>query len=282
MPRIPNPWEIPEWHSLRRESALVRHLIGSGVTALGHANYADKIGEYYTAFFGLSVGLERLGKLSLVADYAIKKNGTMPAEAVVRKYGHKLSGLMEAAAKAAAAHSLKLDYGRPNAAVALKIVKCLDAFADASRGRYANFAALGDPNLRNQEPIRRWWGEVGELILKQHYYGKAIQKRVEGRAQLVDALISHHCSVLHFSEAGDVMRDVLTSSIRTGQTDLIQKYGRYYALTVVRWLSEIFSELSRSACYTHGIDAFSGMWEYFHTYTVDDRFLKTRRTWPSV
>ena len=72
------PREIPEWHAISRECALVRHLIGSGVTALGQANYADKRGEYYTAFFGLSVGLERLAKLILVADYAITKAAECP------------------------------------------------------------------------------------------------------------------------------------------------------------------------------------------------------------
>jgi hypothetical protein len=53
-----NPWDAPEWHALKREAALVRHLLGSGVTSLGRANYADNMGEYYTALFGLSVGLE--------------------------------------------------------------------------------------------------------------------------------------------------------------------------------------------------------------------------------
>ncbi|MCM4863688.1 hypothetical protein MMS55_29130 [Escherichia coli] len=51
-----NPWDIPAWHALGREASLVTQLIGSGATAIGKANYADKIGEYYTAFFGLSVG----------------------------------------------------------------------------------------------------------------------------------------------------------------------------------------------------------------------------------
>jgi hypothetical protein len=71
----PNPSDIPEWHALRREATLVRQLVGAGVTALGRANYADKKGDYYTAFFGLSIGLERLVKLILVADYAISNSG---------------------------------------------------------------------------------------------------------------------------------------------------------------------------------------------------------------
>src|ERR1700744_6232637 len=92
-----DPWKIPEWHALRREVALVRHLVGSGVTALGRANYADKKGEYYNAFFGISIGLERLAKLILVADHAISNSGQMPDEKVVKKFGHKLVALSNAA-----------------------------------------------------------------------------------------------------------------------------------------------------------------------------------------
>jgi hypothetical protein len=86
--------------------------------------------------------------------------------------------------------------------------------------------------------------------------------------------------VLHINETGETMQDVLSSSIRTGQTEFVQRYGRYYALTVVRWLAHVFSGLSESACYTHNIEAFSGVYEYFQTFTIDDRFLKTRKIWP--
>jgi hypothetical protein len=108
MPETENPWDIPEWHAIRREAALARHLVGSGVTALGRAGYADKFGEYYTAFFGLSVGPERLCKLALVADHAISHNGRMPEERVVRRFGHKLVDLMDAVD--AVAHEHKLSY----------------------------------------------------------------------------------------------------------------------------------------------------------------------------
>lgn len=276
-----NPRDIPEWHALGREAALVRHLVGSGVTALGRANYADKIGEYYTAFFGLSVGLERLAKLILVADHVLSHQGEMPHQKVVSKFGHKLSDLMNAAEAVAEKHKLQLKYSRPKSAISTKIIECLDAFADAARGRYANFAALGDPNLGSAfEPIRKWWTEVAEVILKEYYYGKQAQTRVESQARQVDAMLSKHAYVLYINEMGDAVQDVLSSSIRTGQTELVQQYGRYFALTVVRWLANLFSELSRSACYTHNVDAFFGIWEYFQTYTVDDKFLKTRRIWP--
>ena len=275
-----NPWEAPGWHSVGREASLVCHLIGSGVTSLGKANYADKEGEYYTAFFGLSIGLERLAKLVLVADYTILNNGQMPSEEVVKKFGHKLDLLLDIVNDISNNQNLGLDHIRPNSQVSTAIVQCLDAFADARRGRYANFAALGDPNLGQQEPIRKWWGEVAELILAEHYYGKPIQERVEGKAKIIDSLMSPVSMVFYFDEEGDALQDVFSASVRTGQTEIVQCYGRYYTLLVVRWLSDVFSQLSRKACDDHNVDAFFGVWECFWTYLVDDKFLKNRKIWP--
>jgi hypothetical protein len=280
MPGNMNPWDIPEWHAIGREAALVRSLIGSGVTSLGRANYANQRGEYYTAFFGLSIGLERLAKLVLVVDYAISSGGQMPEQKIVRKFGHKLVDLISAVDAILQKHQLSLEFSRPSDVISAKILECLDDFADAGRGRYANFASLGDPNLGQEEPISKWWGDVAELILRKHYYGKQVQARVEARAQFLDSMISPFSLVRHTTETGDPMQDVLSASIRTGQTEVVQRFGRYYTLRVVRWLAEVFSELSRTASYKHSIDAFFGVWEYLQSYTVEDSFLKTRKVWP--
>jgi hypothetical protein len=103
----------------------------------------------------------------------------MPAQAIVCRYGHKLARLMDAVDAAIAKRVIMLDYERPNNAVCTKILECLDDFADAGRGRYANFATLGDPNLGSQEPIQLWWGKVANLILKERYFDKAGQERAE-------------------------------------------------------------------------------------------------------
>ncbi len=275
-----DPQDSAEWHSIRREAALVRHLLGSGVTGLGKANYADKAGEYYIAFFGLSIGLERLAKLTLVADYAIMENGEMPDKQYLKKFGHKIYELLNAVDDISKNRNLQLKYGRPTNEISAAIINCLDAFADAGRGRYANFAALDDPDFGEQEPIRKWWDDVAERILTEHYSEKPVQKRIENNAKIIDALISPFTFVNYTNEKGDAMNDVLSASIRTGKTEIVQRYGRFYALTVVRWLSNVFSQLSEVACYGHHIDAFFGVWEYFDTYRVDDSFLKTRKIWP--
>lgn len=258
----------------------MRHLIGSGATALGRANYADQMGEYYTAFFGLSVGLERLAKLILVADYAITHDGSMPEEREVRKFGHKLLDLANAVDEVVNKRNLDLRYTRPATQISEKILECLDAFADARRGRYANFASLDEPNLSSEEPIGKWWNEVAEAILQQHYYGKSPQRRVEANAEVIDYFMSPISMVRHTDENGRAMQDVKSASIRTGQTEIVQRLGRYYALTIARWLSDVLSTIAQAACYQHNVGGFFGINEYFYTYTVDDSFLKTRKIWP--
>lgn len=275
-----SPYEIPEWHSLGREASLVRYLIGSGATAIGRANYADKRGEYYTAFFGLSVGLERLLKLILVAHYAIASQGKMPNEKVVRKFGHKLIDLANEVEKISQERNLSLKYSRPTENISKKILECLDSFADARRGRYANFASLDNPNLTADEPINKWWGEVAECILREHYYRKAVQRRVESRAEFIDSVISPITMVIQTNESGHTMRNVESAFIRAGQNAIVQKWSRYHSLTLVRWLSDILSEISNIACHKYGIECFFGLEEHFYSYTVDDSFLKTRKIWP--
>ena len=78
----------PEWHALGREAELSAEQIAQGVTALGKANHAQK-GIYTQAFFGLSIGLERLAKLILLADHAISNSG---AEGLVHPHDSTMLG----------------------------------------------------------------------------------------------------------------------------------------------------------------------------------------------
>ena len=70
------------------------------------------------------------------------------------------------------------------------------------------------------------------------------------------------------------------SSRRRGQSLIVQKWARYHALTVIRWLGEVYSQLARCATYKGEHLAFFGTWEYFDTDRLDDTFLKTRKVWP--
>ncbi|END8700851.1 hypothetical protein ABMH07_002674 [Escherichia coli] len=275
-----NPWDIPAWHALGREASLVTQLIGSEATAIGKANYADKIGEYYTAFFGLSVGFERLAKLILVAHYAIEHKGKMPDENIVRKFGHKLIELTNEVDSISKKMQLSLRYSRPTHKITYKILECLDSFADARRGRYANFSSLSSPNLTNNEPINKWWGEVAESILEKHYYYTVEQRRVEENARFINATLSPYTTVMYMNKSTNIMQDLISASIRTGQNTIVQKWGRFYSLSIARWLATVLTELSDIASHKYGIISFYGLSEHCCSYIVEDSFLKNRKIWP--
>jgi hypothetical protein len=277
----PDPFTLPEWQALHREASLVSQIIGSGATALGRASYADGFGEYYTAFFGLSIGIERLAKLILIADYAVENGAKLPNQNVVKKFGHKLSVLIEKADQIATKHSLTLEYAKPTDPICWATIECLDAFADASKGRYANFEAIGNPAFDpNNEPVNRWWVKVIEPILDKHYRGRAAEAQVRHNAKSMAEVIGNAISVQYFDEQGKPMTDIATASERTGQTELARKYGRFYTLSIVRWLADIFDELTHTAGYTETLAVLCGHYEFFSTYLNPNNFLLTRKRWP--
>ena len=277
----PDPFGLPEWKALHREASLVRQILGTGATALGRANYADNFGEYYSAFFSLSIGIERFAKLILIADYAIGQNGALPNQSVVRRFGHNLTQLLQNAENVSLARNFALTYSKPTEYICWAAMNVLDAFADASRGRYANFEAIGNPQFQaSEEPVNKWWTEVVEPILTLHYRGLDREAQVRHRAHVISSMLNGFAFVRYFDENGNEMQDVDVASQRTGQTKWAQKYGRYYTLLVVRWLASIFDKLIHEAVYQHNIVAFFGHNEFFNTFTVGDEFLRERKVWP--
>ncbi|KPH88739.1 hypothetical protein [Komagataeibacter intermedius] len=277
----PDPFTIPEWKALHREASLISQILGSGATALSRASYGSGFGEYYTAFFGLSVGIERLAKLILVANYALENNGALPGQSVVRKYGHKLRELIAQVGMIAEKRSITVPHIGPDHPICTAVINCLDAFSDASKGRYANFEAIGNPSFDPaNEPVNKWWTEVVEPILDNHYRGKKGEAVVKRRAAQFGAMADCYMFVLFTDETGNVMSDATTASERTGQTKWAQNYGRFYTLSVVRWLSYIFDEMTHMAGYQPGLESLFGHYEFFRTYMVNNHFLLKRKVWP--
>src|SRR4051795_12990066 len=80
---------------LNREAGIAAELIASGVTLLGRANYATG-GVYGQAFFNLSIGFERAGKLIYIADHAIDHGGVFPTNIELKRaMGHDLNRLFK-------------------------------------------------------------------------------------------------------------------------------------------------------------------------------------------
>jgi hypothetical protein len=87
----------PTWYLLEQEGLLAQACLCNGLTALRRANLGDKKGLFYSAFFELSIGFERVLKLVLILDHMARNQLVPPDSKAVEDYGHKLRALFDAA-----------------------------------------------------------------------------------------------------------------------------------------------------------------------------------------
>lgn len=265
-----------EWRALENEAQLAAEQIVTGVTVLGRANYMET-GLYSQAFFGLSIGLERLGKLIIVADYAIGHSGSFPTDADLRKIGHNLQNILTRCEAIGKSVNAQRSYtSRPNDSIHKGIEETLSKFATGSR--YYNLDYIAGATGQESDPIAMWWTKVAKPICKRYYSGR--QRKKDDNAALFATEHLGGCSlVLSHAEDGTEIDDIGGVFGRTGQTAVVQKYGRLYTLQIVRWLASILGELSFSGAYRQGIEPLSGLEEPFRIFGNDDHYLWDRKTW---
>jgi len=160
------------------------------------------------------------------------------------------------------------------------IITCLDSFADASKGRYANFEVIGNPAFnQSNEPVAKWWREVIEPILAKHFKGTRAEAVVQHKAQVFGQLLGGSAHVLYFGEDGQTISDVQNASERSGQAPWAQKYGRLYTLQIVRWISDVFEKLTELRGYKVGGETLFGHHEFFDRFRLDDKYLIKQKRW---
>ncbi len=266
-----------EWHALGREAALAAEQLASGATLLGKANHAQK-GLYLQAFYGLSIGLERVAKLVAVADYVIENHGQFPNNNDLKKIGHDIIVLLKYCDHLSIKWRNGKNYSeRPNLAIHKGIVETLTEFAICSRYYNLDFIT-GSEAKKFPEPIGAWWQRVGEPILLKHYNQRQ-RKKDEAKGKFINSLLSDITFVLHHDEQGKQINNLEAMMMQTGATRIVQKYGRLYTLQIIRWLAFLIADLSHIGAYQHRIEPLLGLDEYFGIFMNNDAYLKDRKTW---
>ena len=271
------PFALPEWQALARETDLAMQLICSGANEIGRADYTAH-GRYATAQFGFSNGFERLGKIILTAD-SILTRGHALSDEQLRTKGHSLVRILGEVEEVANRHELDLKHSRPTAEIAMTVLNCLDDFAAASRGRYANHDSLRGSQSPH-EPVRKWWNNVSEPILVEHFRGTKREAQARQESNMVGSILEQFSVTLHFHEDGSVVTNPARASFMTHERVVTQRWGRLYALQHARWMSDLFAELTRLPGYAQGTEILFGHYERLATFRVPDEFLLTRKTWP--
>jgi hypothetical protein len=265
-----------QWQAVQREAQLAAEQAAHGVTVLGRANHAQT-GLYTQAFFALSIGLERMGKLIFLAHHAIRSGGAFPTDHDLRKIGHDLAPLLAKCEAIGGGLGQHRDYmARPFDTIHRGIEDVLSLFA--TKLRYYNLNHLTGVAQDQQDPVALWWEKVATPICDRHYSQQQREKD-EASAVNIENILADSSLVIHSMETGEPILDVHTLVARGKATRVVQKYGRLYTLQIVRWLASIIFDLSHREAYEQRIKALLGLHEPFAIFLNEDKYLRDRKTW---
>jgi hypothetical protein len=263
----------PRFIAFNREAELAKRLTCSGLTALRKATPSAP-GIYYDAFFGLSIGLERLGKLAWLIDESIRRNGAFPTDKDLKRVCHDIKALIE---KAQLVQRVQSAYAAlPSDSITNQIIEFLSEFAVGTRYYNIDFF-VGGKSKRMGDPIKNWHAKVGAPILELPAVRSKRQLwRVQGHD--VGRLISP-ALVVRTAADGRPLSTVPEVVISDNEAREINKVAQWKTLPIVRYLSLLIIDLSEAA-HASGTDFIPYMREHFGIFCGDDAILRRYKTWP--
>jgi hypothetical protein len=263
----------PTFIAFNREAELAKRITCSGLTALRKAT-PSRPGIYYDAFFGLSIGLERLAKLAWLIDECIRRCGAFPTDKDLRSVGHDIQTLVKMAQHIQRRQPAYSTF--PSDRVTDHIIKFLSEFAEGTRYYNIDFF-VGGKSKGMGDPIRNWHAKVGAVILALPDI-KAKRQRWQAQSQQVAGLISP-AVVFATAAGGSSLSSVAELSISESEASEINKQAQWKILAVVRYLSVLIADLADTArAASHSF--IPDMREHFGLFCGDDTILHRYTTWP--
>jgi hypothetical protein len=177
---------------LQQEGHLIHSCVTTGLTALRNAHVGDK-GPYYTGFFQLSIGLERIMKAVVILDHMAENGLKPPTTAVLRNYGHNLITLFESVRKVHTSIEPHPLTAVQAGSIEYEILEHLSDFANGAR--YFNLDTLSSGRAHGDPLIR--WNRILARIVADDVPARE-KARVGFEAGVVaDALSGHAMFVVH-------------------------------------------------------------------------------------
>ncbi len=271
----------PTWFLLEQEGLLAQACLCNGLTALRRANLGDKKGLFYSAFFELSIGFERVLKLILILDHMARNQLVPPDSKTVEDYGHKLRSLFDAAKGVCAAHGVTaLDAFQPNS-LPIAILGFLDDFAHPG-GRYSNINKLtGHKHQIMVDPIAQW-GEIANRIMREHATPKDRQ-RAQLNGLVASAAFGDAAASL-ISDLNQQPMDAVPQHVRASELDTAAKHAIYALVTLISALREVIDSLCDSAWAANppgkaSLAEVPDMKEFFQFAWADRQYVMRKRQW---
>lgn len=218
---------------LINEGYLASSSINHGLTSLRKATVAQK-GEFYLAFFNLSIGLERLMKLIIIQDFRAK-NSHIPDNKYIRSYSHNLEKLFETCRVIGEEHTVIAKSDQ----ISLEILKMLSDFSQSTR--YYNLDYITGKN-HAENPLERW-SEIQSLLMNSYYVDKPmVPVQIKELFEFIDEIsvtMASNMNATPYKKASDYLFDI------EGDRK-IQGYAVYHIFILIVELVEILRAIEYS------------------------------------
>ncbi|HEY3375337.1 MAG TPA: hypothetical protein VGK02_09770 [Candidatus Aquicultor sp.] len=263
---------------LSQEGYITRSCICTGLTEIRKANLDDK-GRFYTGFFQLAIGIERLAKLALILDYMVDNKLTSPGEKYVRHFGHDVEGLFFKLKETAEQKGSTTLSGFGLEPIPSEILSFISEFA--RKTRYANLDGLAK-GVTEKEPVAEWHNILMK-VLKQNVAAEKIAKILAQGAAVANAISPF--TIIH---AFDLQNNALTVEEWLTVPQLLDNASRYvvYEVTkILRLMIDFTNELAWSA---REIDVKNSkhtchipeLREFFYFLPDDRSYILRKKRWP--
>ncbi|GAD62006.1 hypothetical protein [Aquipseudomonas alcaligenes] len=160
---------------LQQEGHLARTSLLSGIDLLLKANLDEKnVGKFYSAFFQLTIGIERILKLVVITNHMLENSYKPPTDdELKKKYGHNIKATYF---HALSVHDKWAHQKASTPATGSIEEKILDFLQDfANKARYYNLRELSNTTAA-RGPLGDWYSickkiagtEIGHVKLNKH------------------------------------------------------------------------------------------------------------------
>lgn len=272
----------PTWFLLEQEGLLSQACLCNGLTALRRANLGDKKGLFYSAFFELSIGFERVLKLVLILDHMARNKLVPPDSKTVEDYGHKLRSLFDATKCVCATHGVTVLDAFQADSLSIVILGFLDDFAHPG-GRYSNINKLtGHRHQAMADPIVQW-GEIASQIMQTKATPRERQ-RAQLNGQMASAAFGDAAASL-MSDMDQRPMDVARLFTRASELDAAARHAIYALVTLIAALRDVIDSLCDSAWAANppgkgSVAEVPYMKEFFQFAWADRQYVMRKRRWP--
>lgn len=273
----------PTFHVLEQEGLLAQACLCNGLTALRRANLGgNQKGLYYSAFFELSIGFERMMKLIFILDHMGRHDLKPPPKKDIEGLGHKLIKLFEETKIIGSSLGIDALDEHDLSSVSYRTLVFLNDFAHTD-GRYSNINHLiGQPSASKAEPLGAW-ARLAQEILRDCATPRE-RARVETSGKLMDEKIGSMVFTL-ISDLNQATPDLRNLVSNVAALDVASKYATASLVGLIVSLRDVLDVVANNADEVGrkvhgGVANIPAMAEFFEFAWTEPTVLMKKKRWP--